>query len=91
MNGLAFSSTNFVFSRLTGHGEGERKRHDLALTRLQRARDEWNKDRKKWLDFIGKRLCEKNEARTYIKNVDEAMLECYQVFAKKHKAFIRFL
>ena len=34
------------------------------------------------LDFINKRLREKNEARAYINNVDEAMLEYYQVFAK---------
>ena len=56
---LAFSGTNFVFSRLTDHGEEERKRHDLALEKLQRARDEWNKDRMKRLDFINKRLPEK--------------------------------
>ena len=58
-------------------------RHDLALERLQRARHEWNKDRMRCLDFINKRLCEKNEAKTYIKNVDKAMLEYYQVFVKK--------
>ena len=28
---------------------------------------------------------EKNEARTYINNVDEAMLEYYRVFAKRIK------
>ena len=39
----------------------------------------------KRLDFINKRLCEKNEARTNIKNVDEAMPEYYQVFAKQIK------
>ena len=59
VNELAFSGTNFVFSRLTDHDEEERKRHDLALERLQRARDEWNKDRMKRLDFINKRLREK--------------------------------
>ena len=37
------------------------------------------------LDFMNKRLCEKNEARTYINNVDEAMLEYYRVFAKQIK------
>ena len=37
----------------------------------------------KQFDFINKRLREKNEARTYINNVDETMLEYYQVFAKK--------
>ena len=85
MNVLAFSGTNFVFSRLTDHGAEERKIHDLALEKLQRARDEWNRDRTKRLDFINKRLREKNEARTYINNVDEAMLEYYRVFAKKIK------
>ena len=81
----AFSSTNFVFSNFTDHGEEESKRHDLALEKLQRARDEWNKDRMKRLDFINKRLREKNEARAYINNVDEAMLEYYRVFAKQIK------
>ena len=70
---------------LTDHGEEECKRHDLALKRLQRARDEWNKDRMKRLDFISKRLLENNEVRAYINNVDEAMLECCRVFAKQIK------
>ena len=59
VNALAFSGTNFFFSRLTEYREEERKRHDLALKRLQRAKDEWNKDRIKRLDFINKRLREK--------------------------------
>ena len=85
VNALAFSSTNFVFSRLTDHG-AEEQRHDLALKKLQRARDEWNRDRMKRLDFMNKRLREKNEARTYINNVDEAMLEYYCAFAKNIKS-----
>ena len=44
VNALAFSGTNFVLSRLTVHGAEERKRHDLALKKLQRAIDEWNGD-----------------------------------------------
>ena len=31
VNGLAFSDTNFVFSRLVDHGEKECKGHDLEL------------------------------------------------------------
>ena len=77
VNALAFSGTNFIFSRLTDHGAEERKRHDLALEKLQRARDEWSKDRMKRLDFINRRLREKNEAKAYINNVDEAMLEYF--------------
>ena len=85
VNALAFSGINFVFSRLTDNGEEKRKQHDLALEKLQRARDEWNKDRMKRLDFISKRLSEKNEARACINNADEAMLEYYRVFAKQIK------
>ena len=84
MNALAFSGTNFVFSRITDHGEKERKRHDLALEKLQRVRDEWDQDRMQRLDFINKRVSEKNE-RPYISNVDEAILEYYRVFAKQIK------
>ena len=39
----------------------------------------------KRLDSINKRPHEKNEARTYINSVDEAMLEFYRVFAKQIK------
>ena len=85
VNALAFSNTNVVFSRLMDHGEGERKRHDLALENLQRARDSWNEYQIERLDFINRRLCKKNEARTYINNVDEAMLEYYRVLSKRIK------
>ena len=63
MNALAFSRTNFVFIRLTDHGVEESKRHDLALEKLQRAKNEWNRDQIKRLDFINKRLREKMRQR----------------------------
>ena len=74
-----------MFSRFTDHVEKERIIHDLVHEKLQRARDEWNEDRMKRLDFINKRLREKNEARAYVNNVDESMLEYYRVFAKQIK------
>ena len=86
VNALPFNGTNFVFSRITDHRAEERKRHDLAEEKLQRARDEWNRDRMKRLDFINRRLCEKNEAKAYISNVDEAMVEYHCVFTKQNKA-----
>ena len=82
MNSLAFSGTNFVFSRLTDHDEEERKRHDLVLEKLQKARDKWNEDQMKRIDFINKSLREAQAAKAYIDNADEAMLEYYQAFAK---------
>ena len=62
---------------LSSVGTEERKRHYLALEKLQMARDEWNKDQMKLLDFINKRLGEKNEAKVYINKVDKAMLEYF--------------
>ena len=81
----ALGGANLAFSMLTDHGAKERKRHDLALGKLQRARDKWNEDQMKRLDFIIKRLREKSEARTYINNIDEAKLEYHRVFTKRIK------
>ena len=58
-----FGGANLAFSMLTDSGAKERKRHDLALEKLQRARDKWNKNRMKRLDFISKRLREKMRQR----------------------------
>ena len=63
VNALAFSGTNFVFSRLTDHGAKERKRHDLAEEKLQMTRDKWNEDQMKRLDFMNKRLREKQRSK----------------------------
>ena len=40
----------------------------------------------KQLDFINKRLCDKNKARACVNNVDEAMIEFYRVFTKQIKS-----
>ena len=55
----AFGGTNNAFSTITNHGANECKRHDLSEKKLQTARDKWNEDRMKKLDFINKRLRKK--------------------------------
>ena len=77
VNALVFSGTLFLFSRLTDRGAKERKRHDLAEEEIQKARDKLYKNRMKRLDFINKKLRERNEAKPYINKADEAMLEYY--------------
>ena len=64
--------------KLRNHDEKEHKRHDLAIEKLQITTDELDKNRMKWIDFINKRLQEKNEARVYINNVYGAMFEYYR-------------
>ena len=85
INATAFGGVGLAFSMLKHDGGKERKRHDLVLKNLQRARDELNEDRMKRLDFINKRLREQNKARAYINDTNEAILEYYRVFAKKIK------
>ena len=52
MNTLAFSGTNFFFSKLIDcHGQKELKRHDLPENKFQKARNEWNEDKMKRPDL----------------------------------------
>ena len=82
INALAFSGSNYLFSKLSDHGEAERKRHDLAMEKFQKARDQWNKERQKRLDFINKKLREQQDARQAISNLEDGMREYYRVFGK---------
>ena len=58
-NALAFGGVSLGFSMLRDDCGKEWKRHDLAEEQLRRARDKWNEDRMKRLDFINRRLREK--------------------------------
>lgn len=44
-----------------------------------------NEDRIKRINFINKRLRQKNEARAHIKNVDEAIGQYHRAFVKEIK------
>ena len=44
VNALPFNRTSFGFSRLTDQGKEDRKRHDLAEEKLQKARSKWYED-----------------------------------------------
>ena len=85
INATEFDGANLGFSILRNDGGKKRKRHDLAEEQLQKGKDHWNEDQMKLFDFINKRMREKNEARAFINNADEAMLEHYRVFAKQIK------
>ena len=63
INSVAFSGTNYLFSKISDHGEAERKRHDLAVEELEKDRNEWNKQRIEKLDFINNRLKEKKRSK----------------------------
>ena len=80
---IAFSGTNYAFSKLSDHGTGERERHDKAIEKLQKDRDSWFKERQQRLDFINERLQKERHAEKTFKNVDAGMHEYY--LATQHK------
>lgn len=86
MNDLLSAALIFSSAKLwIKDSDKESKRHDFPLEQLQTAKNEWNKDRIKRIDFINRRLRQRSEARAYINNNDEAMLEYSQVFFKTNK------
>ena len=75
INALAFSGSNYLFSKLLDHGKAKQKRHDLAMEDFQKVRDEWKKERVKRLDFINKRVREQQDARQAVTNLEDGMRE----------------
>ena len=63
INALAFSYSNFLFSRLSRESiDMERKRHDKAIEDLQRAQIEWVKKRQERLDYINNQIMKQRKA-----------------------------
>ena len=79
INALAFSGTNAAFSLLGDHGGTERKRHDLAMERLNKAREDWNRDRQERLDLINKTLSDQRHAKQTFNDLGIAMREYSEV------------
>ena len=79
INALAFSGTNAAFSLLGDHGGTERKRHNLAMEQLSKAREDWNRDRQERLDLINKTLSDERHAKATFSNLGVAMREYHEV------------
>ena len=75
VNALAFSGSSFLFSQMSS--SEERKRHNLAIEKLQHDRDEWNEARLKRIDYINKKMAEQGHAQRTFQSVNQAMQEYY--------------
>ena len=84
VNALAFSGTNAAFSMLGDHGSTERKRHDIAVEQLSRAREKWNRDRQQRLDLINKTLSDQRHAKQTFEDLDDAMRKYNKVTGHQH-------
>ena len=82
INALAFSGSNYMFSKLSNHGADERKRHNEAIEKLQKDRNSWVKERQQRLDFINQQLQRERHAEHTFTEVDDAM-EAYFIATNK--------
>ena len=74
VNALAFSGSNYLFSKLGHSGLAEeQKRHDLAVEQLQTAQAAWSRRRIKRLDWINEQLRRQHHAVQTFRVVEEAM------------------
>ena len=72
---IPFSSSNYLFSNLSDHDTAEQKKHNLAMKNFQKARELWNKERVKGLDFINKGLRKQQDAKQAITDLKDDMRE----------------
>ena len=79
INALAFSGTNAAFSLLGDHGGTERKRHDIAMEQLSKAREDWSRDRQERLDLINKTLSDQRHAKQTFSDLGIAMREYSEI------------
>ena len=82
-NALAFTGSSHLFSSLSKDSiDQERKRHDLAIEKLQKAQIEWQQKRQQRIDFINKQLMLEKKAEAKFTELNDARREYYSVFGK---------
>ena len=81
VNALAFTGSSYLFHRLSADNiDAERKRHDSAIEKLQKAQIEWTHKRQQRIDFINNQLRLERKAETKFTELNEAMREYHGVF-----------
>ena len=80
-NALAFTGSSYLFQGLSADNiDTERKRHDLAIEKLQKAQIEWTHKCQERIDFINKQLRLKKKAETKFTELNDAMRDYHEVF-----------
>ena len=80
-NTLDFTGSSCLFHRLSKDSiDAERKRHNLAIEKLQKAQIEWAHKRQERIDFINNQLRLERKAETKFTELNDAMREYHEVF-----------
>ena len=77
VNALAFSGSNFLFSKLND-GDEERERHDKAMEQLTKARDEYEKKRLALIDYANEKVSEERKANLNFRDSQVAMKQYFE-------------
>jgi len=85
VNALAFTGSNFLFSKLGKNNDAniERKRHDIAVEQLEAAQTKWSQQRTQRLDFINDELQKEHHSVQTFNDVDQAMKQYFYLTGKK--------
>ena len=80
-NALAFTGSSYLFNRLSKDSiDTKRKRHNVALEKLQAAQIEWAHKHQPRIDFINNQLRLERKAETKFTELNNAMREYHEVF-----------
>ena len=80
-NALAFTGSSYLFHRLSAdNSDAERKRHDAAIEKFQKAQIEWTHKRQQRIDFSNNQLRLERKAETKFTELNDAMREYHEVF-----------
>ena len=80
-NTLAFTGSSYLFHRLSKDSiDKERKTHDVAIEKLQKAQIEWEHKRQQRIDFINKQLRLERKAEVKFTELNDTMREYHEVF-----------
>ncbi|CAC5393810.1 unnamed protein product [Mytilus coruscus] len=81
--GYAEIGSNYLFSHMGSNANEEKKRHDKAIEKLEKAQADWNKRRIQRLDFINEQLQKEHHAEHTFEDVDQAMKQYYYITSKQ--------
>ena len=80
-NALAFTGSSYLFNRLSKDSiDAKRKRHNVALEKLQAAQIERAHKHQPRIDFINNQLRLERKAETKFTELNNAMREYHEVF-----------
>ena len=80
-NAFAFTGSGYLFQHLSKHSvDEERRRHDKAIEKLEKAQMVWQRKRQDRIDYINEQLLKEKKAEQKFNELDDAMSEYSRVF-----------